>query len=37
MSRIIILFAVLLVTQIGIVAAEEDTHWDYEGEEGPEK
>jgi len=30
MSRIIVLSAVLLVTQIGIVAAEEDTHWVFE-------
>ena len=36
MNRIIVLFAALLLTQIGIVAAGEDPHWDYKGEEGPE-
>ena len=37
MRHIIILLATLLLTQAGRIAAEEETHWDYEGKEGPEK
>lgn len=36
MNRSIVLFAALLSTPITISAADDKTHWDYEGPEGPE-
>lgn len=37
MRSMLVVIAILLTTRVGGLAAEEDPHWDYDGQEGPEK